>query len=175
MAVLAAHDVSVQVRRVSQAGPEFDVLWARCKDDARFTVIRDRRWVQWRFLECVSRRYEVRLAVRAGEPVGYAAFYVQESPGGRSCAYLAEISCMRGDVGARDALLADLVASLPGVERLSTLAVPGTSTYRWLRRRAFLTRKAFQVQMVPLSANLPLDAMRDPAQWELSGAAFDVI
>ena len=76
------------------------------------------------------------------------------------------------------ALLVSLLPSLVhvrGVERLSTLAVPGTSTYRWLRRRAFLTRKAFQVQMVPLSANLPLDAMRDPAQWELSGAAFDVI
>lgn len=172
MTVLNTRDASIEVRRVSQAGPELDVLWSRCKDNARFAVVRDRRWVQWRFLDAPSRHYEVRLAMRSDEPVGYAAFYVDD---GRSCAYLAEISCPSGDVGARDALLADIVASLPDVELLSTLAVPGTSTYRWLRHRAFLARKAFQVQMVPLSANLPLDAMSDPAQWELGGAAFDVI
>ena len=175
IAALGTPDVGVQVRRVNQAGPEFDILWARCKDDARFTTVRDRGWVQWRFLDCPSRHYEVRLALRSNEPVGYAAFHVQDQGGGRSCAFLAEISCLRGDTGARDALLADLVASLPDVELLSTLAVPGTSTYRWLRRRAFLAGHAFQVQMVPLSGKQPLDAMCDPAHWELSGAAFDVI
>lgn len=175
MAALRTHDNGVQVRRVSQAGPEFDVLWARCKDDARFGVVRDRRWVQWRFLDCPSRHYEVRLALRRGEPVGYAAFRVQEMDGGRSCAFLAEISCLRGDAGARDALLADLIASLPGVDVLSTLAVPGTTTYRWLRRRAFLAGPAFQVQMVQLLEKASPDAMRHACGWELSGAAFDVI
>jgi len=167
-------DASVQVRPVDRAGVEFDDLWERCKDDARFGVVRDRRWVQWRFLDCPSRRYEVRLALRGTEPVGYCAYHVHEA-GGRRSAFLAELACARGDMGARDALLADLIRQLPGVELLWTQAAPGTHTYRWLRRRAFFVGHEFSVQMAPFSPHLPIDDMARPEHWELSGAAFDVI
>jgi hypothetical protein len=74
-------------------------------------------------------------------------------------------------------LLYDLMETLLAAkaESVSTLAVPGTAYFRSLRRAGFFPRRAFSVQLVPLSAQLPLRAMLDPERWNLSGADFDVV
>ena len=171
-----AADKEVEIRRVTTAGAEFDALWERCEPDAEFGVIRDRRWVQWRFLSCPSRRYQVRLAMRGRDPVGYVAWHLVES-GGRRRAFLAEFSCLRPDPAARDTLLAELIRELRelDVEFLATLAAQGTRMHQWLRHAHFFPGPAFSVEMVPLATDLPLDSMRVAEEWELGGAAFDVI
>jgi hypothetical protein len=171
-----SRDPAVRTKPVSEAGAEFDRLWERCKGDAKFSVVRDRHWVNWRFLCCPSRHYQLRLAMRGNDPVGYCAVHIVESDGRRR-AYLAELCCVRSDGAARDTLLADLIDELRAqdVEFIGTLAVPGTSTYRGLSGAGFFGGPSFSVEMVPLSKRLPLDDMRRPENWELSGAAFDVI
>jgi len=169
-------DPAIEVRSVANAGPEFDALWERCANDARFSVVRDRHWVEWRFLSCPSRKYHVRLAMRGRDPVGYCAWHLVDS-GGRRRAFLAELSCLRNDEAARNTLLAGLIRELRALdaEFLSTLAVEGTHTHRWLRGSHFFPGPAFSVEMVPLANGLPLDEMRSAEHWELSGAAFDVV
>lgn len=175
-AVPHARDESISIRTVTTAGVEFDSLWERCREDARFCVVRDSRWVQWRFLSCPSRRYEVRLALRGNEPVGYSAHYVREE-GGQRIAFLAELSTPRVDERARETLLLDLLKhlNLQGVEYVSTLAIPSSELHRSLRRHAFFGGHCFTVEAVPLATRASVEALGDPANWELSGAAFDVI
>jgi hypothetical protein len=169
-------DPTVRTSSITRAGEEFDKLWQSCQGNARFSVVRDRVWVQWRFLDCPSRHYQVRLASRDGKPAGYCAHYVDESTGRRR-AYLAELTAHRDDLGARHTLLADLIDDqlAQGSEFVATLASPGTVLYQELRSLGFFRGPAFSVQMVPLSANLPLERLRQANDWEISGAAFDVI
>lgn len=171
-----ARDPAVRTQLVTDAGEEFDRLWERCSGDADFAVVRDRRWVQWRFLACPSRKFQVRLAMRGNTPAGYCAYSVTDSDGRRR-ATLAELVAPRSDAAVRDALLADLLDELQAqqVEFVTTLAVPGTSIYQWLRRSNFFGGPAFSVEMVPLAEGLPVDAMRQAERWDLSGAAFDVV
>jgi hypothetical protein len=169
-------DPTVQIERTRQAGDAFDQIWERCKSDWMFSTIRDRHWVDWRFLSSPSQRYELNLARRAGVAVGYSAHSLVESQQAKT-AHLAELFVARADGAAHDTLLSELIETLvaAGAESLSTLAVPGTLQYRWLRRAGFIPRDAFSVQLVPLSAQLPHALMLDPNQWNLSGADFDVI
>jgi Acetyltransferase (GNAT) domain len=169
-------DASVRVEPVSIADEAFDRLWERCRDDAQFSTVRDRSWIEWRFLGCPSRSYRLSLARRAGEPAGYCVHYVIETQG-RKLAVLAEILTARGDRGARDTLLHHLIGLLlpTGAEALTTLAIPGTAQHRWLRRAAFVQRQAFSVELVPLRDDVPFATMRRCESWNLSGADFDVV
>jgi len=169
-------DPEVQTERVGTADESFDQIWERCKTDWSFSTVRDRSWVNWRFLSCPSRTYELTLARRAGQPVGYCVHNLVTLEE-RATAYLADILVARTDPVARDTLLWQLIETLlaSNVEALSTLAVPGTAWFRCLRRVGFIPRHAFSVQWVPLSAQLPADLMHDPNRWNLTGADFDVI
>jgi hypothetical protein len=62
-----------------------------------------------------------------------------------------------------------------GAESLHTLAVPGTPQFSWLRTLGFIPRHSFGVEIVPLRADLPLERLRDPQRWYLTGADFDVV
>lgn len=169
-------DATLQTQRVQHADEAFDQIWEQCKSDWMFSTIRDRHWVDWRFLSSPSQHYEVNLARRAGVAVGYSAHTVVRTEQAMS-AQLAELFVARADRATHDTLLRELIGSLvaAGAESLSTLAVPGTRQYRWLRHAGFIPRHAFSVQLVPLNAQLPHSSMLDPNQWNLSGADFDVV
>jgi len=156
-----------------EADSTFDHIWEHCKSDWTFCTVRDRDWVQWRFFSAPSRKYEVTVARRNGAPTGYLS--CATLPGGLS-ACLAELYARRGDVDTRNTLLADLIQRLrqTQLQSLYTLAIPGTPEFTWLRRAGFFPRHAFEVQYVPLQADLPLERMADRQQWNLTGADFDV-
>jgi hypothetical protein len=169
-------DPEVRTEPVHEADDSFDRLWSRCKSDWMFSTVRDRDWVRWRFLSSPARAYELTLARRAGEPVGYSA-HCLVGTSERPVAHLAELFTGESDDVSRAALLFDLVKKLLplGVERLLTLAVPGTYQHRWFRRAGFFAGPGFSVQIVPLAPDLPLESMHESRHWNLSGADFDVI
>ena len=169
-------DRSVSLEPAAAAGAEFDELWHALEPCWALSTVRDRQWVDWRFLKSPSRAYAVTLARRRGTPVGYAAQSLSGTP---ECptAYLAELVAAPTDVGARDSLMRGALRSARrhGAQALITLAIPGTSNHDWLRRCGFFPRQSFSVRLVPLTDRLPWELMRDPTQWNLSGADFDVV
>jgi hypothetical protein len=165
----------IQIQRVDEADSAFDQIWERCKADWSFSTIRDRRWVEWRFIRA-PQGYELSVARQDGEPTGYLAHTLVHSAAG-AVAYMAELCAARADLATRNSLLADLIARLQNTtaQSLHTLAIPGTAEFSWLRRAGFLPSHAFAVQFVPLMPDLPVGQMSDRQQWNLTGADFDVI
>jgi hypothetical protein len=175
--IRAGGDPVVRARLVDRAGPEFDRLWQRCGAEVPVSVVRDSAWVNWRYLAAPAFAYRVLLAERDGQPVGYAAYRVEEHPGGRA-GFIAELLVARDDELGRRALIACLLAALraEGADNAITLAIPGTALYRSLQGAGFLRgRGAFSVQIVPLDPALPMDLLRDPQSWDMAGGDFDVI
>ena len=169
---LAVNGQPVCVRVLTQAEAALDRLWATCRDEYGFSVVRDRAWLHWRYFTPPSLRYTVLLAERAGEPAGYLAFRVSDGAG-----LIAELFTRTDDTAARNALIGQALAAmrLAGAVSASILAVPGTCLQQAVRRAGFLPRDAFTVQMVPLDSRLPLDQLRDPRQWGIAGGDFDVV
>jgi len=169
-------DPRVTTEPILHAGDAFDEFWDSCKAEWMFSTVRDRAWVDWRFLSSPTHAYQLTLARRDGKPSGYCVHSLTSTQG-RTSANLVELFVARTDYATRDTLLSELIESLLALkaEALFTLAVPGTPPCSWLRRVGFFPRHAFSVQLVPLSAELPMAAMHDPNHWNLTGADFDVI
>lgn len=166
----------IEIIETDTAGENFDELWTQLSKTRTFCAVRDRRWVEWRFLRSPAQRYRLLVARRRGAMLGYLAYRLVQT-GSRTTALLAEHIVLPDETAARDALMAELLARMKSVnaESIVTLAVPGTAQARWLRHVGFFGGQQFSVQLVPLMAGLPVDALRDRHQWTLTGADFDVI
>jgi hypothetical protein len=166
----------IELRRVTRAEGCFDRLWDRCRPDAKFSAVRDSAWVQWRFLSSPTRKYDVVLAQRGREAAGYCASYIEKTRE-KTSAFLAELVGPDSDVAAQESLLAEVVTSTydAGADMLAALAVPGTTFHQSLRRSGFLRGPAFRVHIVPFAPDLPMDLLRSPENWRLTGADFDVL
>ncbi len=166
----------IRVTAVSEASRDFDQIWDGARSSSDFSTVRDRSWIDWRFLASPSRRYEVSIARRGDQPCGYVCHSLLQS-GARKSGYLAEFLCAASDDETRTSLLAHLLARLneSGAESVHALAIPGTTEFSCLRAAGFIPRESFGVEIVPLRADLPLDRLRDPSRWHLTGADFDVV
>ncbi|SRR5712692_1001645 len=170
-------DATVQIRRVAQAGKEFDILWQTCSADAQVSIVRDSAWVNWRYLTAPSFEYRVLLAERSGQPVGYTAYRLEETAG-RKLGFIAELLTTRTDVKGYSTLIGQTVNQLraEGAEAAITLAIPTTWISHAFRRAGFLfSWGSFSVQLVPLDPNLPMDTVRNPQSWFMAGGDFDSI
>ncbi|MCI0396902.1 MAG: GNAT family N-acetyltransferase [Chloroflexi bacterium] len=172
----ARPDPTVQVQEVDHAGPEFDVLWQQSSAGVAFSVVRDSAWVNWRYLQPPSLTYHVLLAERAGRPVGYLTYRLES--GDHRLGFVAELFTAPADSRAQASLLHQAIQRLrsAGAEAVATLAVPETPLHTFFRQAGFRwSWGEFSVQLVPLAAGLPLEALHDRGQWFLAGGDFDVI
>lgn len=166
----------IELENITVADGRFDELWERCRSGAMFSAVQDSAWVQWRFLSSPTRKYQVVLARRRGDAVGYYACRIAASAD-KTSAFLAEVVGLHDDSEVHESLIAAAIenAYAARADVLGALAVPGTPRYKLLRRAGFLPGPAFTVHIVPFSTDLSMDALRKPENWNLSGAEFDVI
>jgi hypothetical protein len=176
-----APPAGVVLQPIAAADARFDRLWQHAQPAHGFCVQRDQRWVQWRFLAAPAGelrwRYQLLLAQRGDEPLGYAAYRVQHEAG-RVTGFIADLFTAPADEAARQALLTGVVRLLYdlGAEKIATLAVLATSLHHSLVQAGFRPALgAFTVKARPLAQALDLEMLRQPAAWHLTGSDFDVI
>ena len=167
---LLERDYPARIRHSYATVPK-DPFWYPLGTQLRLTLD------YWRYLDAPSFAYRVLLAERDGQPAGYAAYRLHETPNG-TVGFIADLFTAKDDAGGRDTLMVGTIEAIraAGADHVSTLAIPGTPLYRAFRRAVFLRgRGAFGVQIVPLGPSLPLERMRDPNSWGMAGGDFDVI
>lgn len=148
----------------------FDALDASAAAGIPFGPVHDGSWVRWRLLEAVPEPYRVALFESKGEITGWAAFRVVAGT-----AHLADLRADPRDIPPLLNLLADALRA-DGVEKILTLTAPGTALQQALRRAGYLrVRRPFLLHAVLLDPSLPLERLRDPGSWLLTGADFDVL
>ena len=61
----------IAVERLTEFGPEFDALWESAKDAYGNVIVRDRAFLDWRFVRPPTRRYEILAARKDRRLLGY--------------------------------------------------------------------------------------------------------
>lgn len=175
---------SVTVKLVQDDSTIFDALWDYASGGWTNVQVRDTAWVQWRYLRAAPSPYKVAVAY-SGEndgsliPIGYVAFRVIDH-GERRNGYIADLFVRRGDIGAAWSLVKFALEHLSneGAGTVMTLAPPGSELYSAMRKFGFLPTKnetAFSFELVPLSPDVSVESLANPADWHLTGGDFDVI
>ena len=65
-------DPSVTVTQVEAFGDDYDGLWERARGSYAMCVRRDASYLEWKFVRCPHKKYDLREVRREGELVGYA-------------------------------------------------------------------------------------------------------
>jgi len=165
----------VEVTQIESAGAEFDVIWHRCRADTPFSAVRDAEWIERRFVSSPARNYQMLVARRRNVPTAWLTYSLNRNEG-RTTAQLVELFAPKGDTESSAALMLELLRRLAeqDADLIYTLAVPGTPLFAWFRSIGFIRGRSFGVQLVPLATGVPLERLRNPLAWRLTGADFDV-
>jgi hypothetical protein len=165
----------IEVTQAVSAGAEFDAIWERCRGDAAFSAVRDAAWIERRIMSSPTRDYQVLVAHRRDTPTASLTYSLNRGAA-RTTAQLTDLLAAEGDTASCEALMLELLRRLRehDAELVYTLAVPGTRLFEWFRSAGFLRGPSFGVHLVPLATEVPLERLRNPRAWRLTGADFDV-
>lgn len=127
----------VEVRTITGFSAEYDRLWESARASYAMCVRRDYAYLDWKYVRCPHRRYQVREARREGALVGFAVSRHEDYKGTR-LGWLIDVFADSGDHGAKDALLAAVLDGFreAGVARAQAFSM-NTALGEDLERRGF--------------------------------------
>jgi GNAT superfamily N-acetyltransferase len=180
----AAQAKGITLHAVEHFDASFDALWERTRHKRPVTVVRDRAWLEWRYKQIPTRRYEVRVAQEQGVKLGYVVTRRMELLG-VACGMIVDLwvePTQRGQHAAR--LLIAAVTRMfldQGMQIAGALMLPGTPEYAALRQSGYWVCPRFlEPQPIPLTVRwhtgtAPRHPLDDLSCWFFTMGDYDVI
>lgn len=167
----------VAVEEVGRPGPAFDALWHSLAGAYEALIVRDRKWVTYRYAGAPGFAYRTLLARRSGRPTGYLVFRVTGDEA-RTTGWIVDLFVHPDDGATRAALLLSALRKMEeaGADTARVLLGEGTSLVGALYRAGFLpARGAYDASIVPLAEKMTHPALRDPRRWFTLAGDYDAI
>lgn len=168
----------VAVRVVGRFDEPFDALWARVRGRQRVMVVRDARYLDWRFRSIPLREYHSFLATVDGEPAGYIVLRIAKIVD-MDAGLVVDFVTVPANDGKRAgrALLSEALAWFAGrdLDLLGSLMLPHAPEYRLLRQAGFY---ALPRALLPQPFRVVArdgDTFRDLRNWFLTMGDYDVV
>jgi GNAT superfamily N-acetyltransferase len=132
----------LEVGPITSFSGDYDRLWERCRGSYAMCVRRDAAYLEWKYVRCPHRRYELREGRRDGELVGFAVSRHEDYRGLR-LGWIVDVFAAAGDHEARDALLGAVLDGFrsAGVARAQAFSM-NAALADDLRRRGFLAGRS---------------------------------
>jgi len=169
------HDESdLDITPVHAASDIFDRLWLTLAPSYRFAAVRDRAWVQWRYLDMPDSDQRVCTAQRGEEALGYLAYRVHRDTE-KAWAVILDCFTAPADRVTSGALLRHARRELlaEGVESIAALVVLDSPLYEALRAAGYSPRRqGYSFSVVPYA---DVDLGHGPRDWFLTGAEGDIV
>lgn len=167
----------VVVEEVDRPGPAFDVLWQSLAGAYEALVVRDRKWVTYRYADAPGFGYRILFAQRDGRPAGYLVYRVTGDET-RTTGWIVDLFVHPDDGKTRAALLRAALKEMErqGADTARVLLGAGAPLAGAFRRAGFLpARGAYDASIVPLAEEMPHAALRDPGRWFTLAGDYDAV
>lgn len=157
---------SVAVKPIGTFGPEYDDLWSRTRASHGMCVHRSSAYLNWKYVQCPHRQYDLWEARREACVVGFAVSRHEDYRGLR-LGWIVDVYADAADSEARAALLAMILDSFraKGVARAQAFAM-NRALARDLRRLGFVRGRSPMQFCVRAKTGLP-EAARDLGRWHV--------
>jgi len=156
----------VEVRSVTSFSADCDTLWERCKAAYAMCVRRGQAYLNWKYVACPTRRYELREARKDGLLTGIAVSRHEDYKGLR-LGWLIDVFADPGDRETKDALLRDVLDGFraSGVARAQAFSM-NAALASDLRRHGF--RRGRSPMQFCVRTRVPSeDVLEDPGRWHV--------
>ena len=157
---------SIVVGPIATFGAEYDELWSRTRASHVMCVRRNAAYLNWKYVRCPHREYDLWEARREGRLAGFAVSR-HEDYRGLHLGWIVDVYADAADSEARSALLAVILDSFraKGVARVQAFAM-GQGLARDLRRAGFVRGKS-PMQFCVRARSGVSDAARDLGRWHV--------
>jgi hypothetical protein len=171
------HDGELEIVSIGCVTDELDALWNDAGPQYEALVRRDAAWLAYRYQVAPHREYRLLAARRAGRLAGFLACRTVAT-GAAVHGFICDIFAGAADLQARTVLLRAAIQVLyaEGAVDIRVLVPRRHPAMRALRGAGFVRRGgAYDVAIVPLASDLPLDVLADDRRWLTMGGDFDVV
>lgn len=162
----------------------YDRLWDQVKTKYDVFLVRDRAFLQWRFVDIPTREYEILSARHDSQILGYVVLR-QADIRGTMTGLIADFLVVPGEQGDRagSQLLSEAMRRFRHAELALTggLMLPHTQEYAIMRRAGYLRApdrfapQPFHLFVRPYTDEPPLDVLTRPESWYVSIADHDAV
>ncbi len=154
------------VRPITGFSADYDTLWERCRGAYAMCVRRDQAYLNWKYVACPTRQYQLREARKDGLLTGFAVSRHEDHRGLR-LGWLIDVFAEPGDHDTQDALIQDALASFraAGVVRAQAFSMNGSLAGALLRRGFLRGRSPMQFCV---KARVPsAGVLKDLGRWHV--------
>lgn len=166
----------VAIEKLVAPLPTLDELWLSVRNHIPASVVRDRRWLNYRYFSAPAADYQILAAGERAFLRGYLCYRTDDF-GGTKRAQIADFLCRPGDHATLAALLLAMKEDLRSqeVQTIRVLCPVRSWWFKWLLLSGFLpVRQGFDISIVPLSGTaFPL--LSAPKTWFTTAGDFDVV
>jgi len=166
----------ISVEPISTALALFDEIWDTIKTSYTACVVRDQRWINYRYVSAPEVNYRILIVKRANRPVGYLCYSMHIS-GTLKSAHIVDLFTSPEDTAAAAGLLSFMIRELRQMDMHSIrmLCPKKTHLRRLLLLSGFLpTKQGFDMSIVPLQG-ASLSALASAKHWFTTAGDYDVV
>ena len=167
--------VRYPVRQVDRFDAAVDRLWERCRDEMRVAIVRDARYVNWRYADCPDVTYRL---LQAGGTMGFPIVGIAVLRLGmtdEAVAFLMDWLVPSGARGAADQLLGRCLeeARLAGMKELRAWLPPSSPWHQYLLDRGFLAGETDFIGVRSFTPAVPFELL--DAHWYYTLGDSDIL
>jgi GNAT superfamily N-acetyltransferase len=171
-----------QLMTTDRFDDRFDHFWETASRTFRIAVVRDKRYLNWRYIENTTDQYTVLTVERGSEIVGYIILKC-ETRFGLKIGYVADLLTLPDEPRVSQGLISEAARFFQAehVHLVSCLVLEHRSTIRSLKRNGFrrlpkwLLPQELHLSVRSLSDHFPTAFVTDPRNWFISWGDHDVI
>lgn len=163
--ISSPRNTDIKIEQISSFDKSIDAFWSKASGIKKIMVIRDMKYLNWRYVEKPEKEYVIFLARKRQETVGYIVLKLEKDTVPRGLIF--DLLTLPGDDIA-GALVTWAVEYLrgEGAAVISCLMLPDVPYYRTLRKMGFMRRYShtyFGARLI--DQTLSKEFIADPANW----------
>ena len=166
----------IKVEQIYSFDESMDKLWSKASEIKKIMIVRDMKYLNWRYVEKPGEEYKLFLAKRQQEVVGYLVLKFEINDITRG--YIVDLLTLPGEDIFAEALIAKAIeySQDENAATMSCLMLPDTPYYRILKRLGFMHRRSFiQLNVRVFDPNLSGEFVGDSGNWYFAFGDTDTI
>lgn len=171
-----AKNADVEVEQVSSFDEGIDKFWRKASNTKNIMVIKDMKYLNWRYVDKPANEYKIFVAKRQDEITGFIVFKCERGVPNRG--FIIDLLTLPGEDTVAETLITRAVANLKaeGAAMISCWMLQDAPYYRTLRRLGFLRRRSgLSLGGYVHDRNLSNEFFTNPGNWYFVQGDTDLI
>lgn len=168
-------DIGIEIEEVFSFDERIDKFWEKASKMKDIMVIKDMKYLNWRYVAKPGKEYKILIAKKQQEIVGYTVLKVEKNVPPRG--YIVDLLIVPGESRVAEALITRAIRHLKedGAATVSCWMLPDTPYYRTLKKLGFVRRTGPLLCARIFDPNIPKEFVTNAANWYYAMGDGDVL